>query len=134
MKALALIFLVGLSACSTLKTAGSAPQAAGLDAQLAVTSVPGRLKAKLVLKNTGSKELVVSDLNAKNFRVEMLDGKAMPFRGAAPAVEPVKIKPGESVETAFSLQDNYPFWDRRTKYKITYDSPALKTNTVQVWF
>jgi hypothetical protein len=67
--------------------------------------------------------------------VQTTDGKAVETKGNPnkPA-PPLKIKPGETAEATFSLQDNYSFWDRLTKYKITYDGPALKTGPVQVWF
>lgn len=105
-----------------------------VDAKLSVASTPGRLKAKMVLKNTSGKEIVLTDLNPKYFKVEMLDGKAMAFKGAAANAEQVTIKPGGTTETAFALQDSYSFWDRRTKYKIWYDGPDLKSNVVQTWF
>lgn len=130
---LTLIFLF-LSACASTgggKTGAASP---ALTPELKVASTPGRLRAKIAFKNTGTKEIVINDLHSKNFKVQMADGKPMTFRGSGVAGEVLTVKPGQTVEAAFSLQDSYPFWDRRTKYKIWYEAPGLKTNTVQVWF
>jgi hypothetical protein len=129
---LALLFTT--TACTSMGAKAPAASQPGLDTQLKVTSGLGHLKAKLVLKNMSAKEMTVGDLNSKNFKVETADGKAMPFKGASAPGESLHLKPGESTEAAFNLQDNYPFWDRRTKYKIWYEAPDLKSNVVQVWF
>lgn len=125
------LFLSLLAGCAS----GSKSAPSGVAPELKVTSSPGRLKAKLLLKNTSAHDLVVKELDPKNFKVETADNKAMPLKaGNLKATEPVTIKPGETAELTFNLQDNYPFWDRLTKYRIWYEGSGLKTNVVQVWY
>ncbi|MBX3022224.1 MAG: hypothetical protein KF799_11170 [Bdellovibrionales bacterium] len=133
MKKTILIFM-GLFLLVGCSSTGGSTDKGDAQAQLSVSSVPGRLKAKLVMKNESGKELVFTDLNPKYFKVEMVNGKAMAYKGPGQSTEALTVKPGAMAETAFSLQDSYAFWDRRTKYKIWYDSPSLKSNAVQVWF
>jgi hypothetical protein len=141
MKTMRLLLISGLVLALTgcagtgKKTQGSA--AADSGAQLKVVSGAGKLKAKLAITNTSSRDMVLKDLREQYFKVETLDNKPMPFKSAvaqgekAPAVV---VKPGQTIEQEFSLQNNFPFWDRLTKYKIKYDSPELESNEVQVWF
>lgn len=117
-----------------MSTSGGASTPKGLASVLKVTPAAGKLKAKIEFTNSGSKETVVSGLDSRNFHVETVDGKPMAFKGKGGLAEVVHVPPGQTVESEFNLQDNYPFWDRRTKYKIWYESPSLKTNTVQVWY
>jgi hypothetical protein len=125
------LFLVGC-ASGSVTGGGSTPK--GLSSVLKVTPERGKLKARLELTNSSSSEVVVSGLNPRNFHVETVDGKVMEFKGKSGEAEALHVAPGQTVETGFNIQDNYPFWDRRTKYKIWYESPNLKTNAVQVWF
>jgi|GEM_PF-4462105 len=107
----------------------------GLDAQLKVTGANSQLKAKLMLKNTTSDEINVAGLNSKFFVVQTTDGKPVEAKkNSGKSIPTVKVKPGATEEVTFSLQDNYSFWDRLTKYKIFYEGPDLKTEAVQVWF
>lgn len=126
-----LILVGALAGCAS----GSKGSNADVDAQLKVTGANSQLKAKLQVKNLTDKEVVIKDLNSKYFVVQTADGKPVETKGSAdkPA-PPLKIKPGETAEAVFSLQNNYSFWDRLTKYKITYEGPDLKTGPVQVWF
>jgi len=121
--------------CSSPGPKKAAAPSKNLEAQLKVSGANSQLKAKLMLKNTGSKEILINDLNSRFFKVETLDSKPMEAKalGAKPGGA-VRLKPGESVETAFSLHENYSFWDRLTRYKIWYDGPEVKSNVVQVWF
>lgn len=122
-----------LTGCATGR-GGSRPSPTDLGVDLKVTSIVGKLKAKLTLTNTSQREVVVDDLEVRFFHVETVDGKPMAFKGKSAPGEALHIAPGASAESAFVLQDSYPFWDRRTKYKIWYESSNLKSNVVQVWF
>lgn len=134
MKTLFLFFaVVVLNAGCASSSKTSAPS--GLDAQLKVTGANSVLKAKLLLKNSGSKEIVLNDLNSRYFKVVTLDNKPVETKAnSGKPSEVVRVKPGETVETTFALQDNYSFWDRLTRYKVWYEGPNLKTEPVQVWF
>ena len=121
-----------ITGCSTAQKTGTAP---GADAQLKVNGANSQLTAKVLVKNNTKKEMILSELNSKYFVVQTNDGKAVEARpNSGKSVAPLKIKPGETAEAVFSLQNNYSFWDRLTKYKIAYDGPGLKTAPVQVWF
>jgi hypothetical protein len=132
---LLIMFLVG---CATTKnrdnTGEQTPTSGDLGVDLKVTSTVGKLKAKLEFTNRSNHDVDVSGLEARYFRIETVDGKAMEFRGKSAPGEVLHIAPTATAESSFILQDSYPFWDRRTKYKIWYESPSLKSNTVQVWF
>ncbi len=123
--------------------AGCASQSAGVkgaassevEAQLKVSAGSGKLKAKLNLKNNTSREIDVKNLDSKFFSVQTIKDEPMALKNSKGEVIPtVHLKPGEAKEIAFSLQDNYSFWDRLTKYKIWYEGDGLKSNVAQVWF
>ena len=70
MKTSLLLLTFALASCATMTSTKSAP----VDARLQLSSAPGHLKAKLVLKNLSQSQLVLNRLSSGNFRVEMLDG------------------------------------------------------------
>lgn len=128
-----LVFMLLLTACASKTPAPDVASALTSDLKVSSTT-SGHLRARLTLTNPTKNALTIPGPGASAFRVETIDGKAMAFKGSRTPPAPLVLKPGESVETAFSLQDNYAFWDRRTKYKIWFESPELKSNVVQVWF
>jgi len=128
----ALAFLL-LAACASKAPISNETGAVAGDLKVSSTTA-GHLRAKLSVKNTTTKDVTLPSPTSAAFRVETTDGKAMSYKGSRASGPPVTLKAGEAQEFAFSLQDNYSFWDRRTKYKIWFESPELKSNVVQVWF
>jgi hypothetical protein len=119
--------------CSSLSKGGGGD----VDAQLKVNASAGKLWAKMALKNTSGHQVVVRDIDKRFFRVETTDGKAMEPKNPHAKSEgrvPITLKPAESVELSFNLNDDYNFWDRLTKYRIWYEGSGLKSNVVQTWF
>lgn len=127
-----LFILTLLVGCATKP---SVHDTAKLASDLRVTSTTtGHLRAKLRLMNAGPEPIAIEGPSLADFHVETKDGKALAFKGPRTPGAPLRLQPGESVETTFELQERYPFWDRRTKYRIWFDAPFAKSNVDQVWF
>lgn len=129
-----IVFTVFSNACAHVPYLGGPTLQSKVETHLKVSPANGRLRAKLTFKNTSASELVLSEIDAKNFSVEM-NGHPLALKGGpTERVAPVKIPPHQSVETALNLESAFPFKDRLTKYKIRFESPQVRSNDVHVWY
>ena len=130
-----LSLIVFIAGCAGMGAGVKAAAISDVEAQLKVSAGSGKLKAKLSLKNNTSRDIDVKSLDSKHFTVQTIKDEPMALKNPkGELMAAVHLKPGETKEIAFSLQDNYPFWDRLTKYKIWYEGDGLKSNVAQVWF
>jgi hypothetical protein len=127
--------MVMLGACA-ISPQGKAPALQDkVETQLKISTGGGRVRAKLLLTNQGPRELVLNDLRAKNFKIETADGQILSYKGEVLAnAESLRLKPGQSLETAFNLHQSFPFKDRLTRYKIRFENAQVRSNDAQVWY
>lgn len=127
--------MVMLSACASSPKKALPELQDKVETQLKVSTGGGKVRAKLLFTNRGTRELVLEDLAATNFKIEMADGQTLVYRGDVLAKsEPLRLKPGQSVETTYNLQQAFPFKDRLTRYKIRFENPQIRSNDTQVWY